>query len=379
VKQVEIKEVIKKQEWNLFLKLPWHLYKNDPLWVPPLLYDLKRQLNPRSNPFFQHGEAKYWIALKGGNCVGRIAAIIDHHHNAHYSEKTGFWGFFESIDDTSVSNALLDAAHEWLEKMGMRRGRGPVNLSVNNECGFLIEGFDRSPIMQMSYNPAYYADLLENYGYTKEHDLFAYYISDEMLGNERIMHRVKRISDLVVQRENITFRCFDTKDFGGEVEKMRLLFNDYLSDCWGILPMTKDEAEFMAKSLRPVLIKELALFAESGGKTIGCLLSLPDINQILKSMNGKLFPFGIFQMLFNKHKMRDIRVMFMGINKSFRRKGLEAVFIYKTIIEASKRKFKGAEMSWVSETNPGMVHELENLHAKLYKRYRVYGMPLTTS
>lgn len=376
MKNIEIKEAVNKKDMTLFIKLPWQLYKSDPLWVPPLLYDLKRQLNKKINPFFNDAEAKYWLAFQDGKCVGRIAGIINHQHNKHYTERTGFWGYFECINDNNVSNALINVVHNWLLQKGMNLARGPLNLSLNNECGFLIEGFDRSPVLQMNYNPPYYPALLESYGYKKEHDLYAFYLSDSITGNEKIMQRLKRISDLVVQKEKITFRYFNTKDFKGEVEKIRLLFNDYMRDNWGFLPMEKEEVGFIAEALKPLLVKELAIFAEVNGETVGCSLSLPDLNQLLKSMDGKLFPFGIFKFLFNKHKIKDIRVMLMGINKPFRRKGLEAVFIYRTIIEGTKRKFTGAELSWVSEANISMIRELENLHAERYKTYRVFSMPL---
>jgi len=376
MKETTIKEVITKQDWGMFLKLPWQLYKNDPLWVPPLLYDLKRQLNSKLNPFFKTSEVKYWLAFKAGKCVGRIAAIINHQHNKHYAEQTGFWGYFECINDTVVADLLLDIAHEWLRQNRMQQARGPVNLSLNNECGFLIEGVESSPVLQMNYNPPYYPKLLEKYGYQKEHDLLAFYLSDAILTNEKSINRLKRISEAVTQKEKIKFRYFNPKDFKNELERIRLLFNDYMSDNWGFLPMTKEEVDFMAQSLKPVLVKELAIFAEADGETVGCSLALPDLNQLLKKMDGKLFPFGIFKFLFHKHKISDIRVMLMGINKPFRKKGLEAVFIYRTIMEGIKRKITGAELSWVSEANTAMIRELENLQAKLYKRYRVYSMPL---
>jgi hypothetical protein len=372
----EVKEVTSKREWDQFIKLPWEIYKKDPLWVPPLLFDLKKQLNQRMNPFFHAAEIKYWIVVSNGKCVGRIAAIINHHHNSYYQTKVGFFGYFECINNMSVSQELLFIANEWLRKQGMSIVWGPVNLSLNNESGLLIEGFDRSPIIQMSYNPPYYIHLIESFGYKKEHDLFAFYICDDILKNEKIMQRLKRLSEIIIKKEKISFRHFNRKDFKNEVEKIRLLFNDYMSDNWGFVPVDKEEFDFIAQSLKPVLIKELAVFAETEGKPIGFSLALPDINQVLKQMNGKLTPFGIFKFLFLKSKITDIRVILMGISKPFRKKGLEAVFYYQTIIEGAKRKFRGAELSWVSEANPLIIHALENLNAKLYKRYRVYKKEL---
>ena len=375
---VEIREVNNKREWNEFIRLPWKIYNHDPLWVPPLLFDLKKQLDQKVNPFFKSAEVKYWIAVDNNNaCVGRIAAIVNHQHNNYYGERVGFFGYFECFNDETISVALLSVANKWLKQKGMNAIRGPVNLSLANECGLLIDGFDRSPILQMNYNPPYYPQLLENFGYKKEHDLLAFYISDDILKNEKIMQRLERLSEIVSQKEKISFRYFNTKDFKKEIEIIRSLFNNYMSNNWGFLPMEEKEIDFIGRALKPVLIKELAIFAEVNGEAVGFSLSLPDLNQVLKGMNGKLFPFGIFQFLFGKNKITDMRVMLMGINKPFRRKGLEAVFYYRTIIEGAKRKFTGAELSWVSEDNQILIHELQSLDARLYKRYRIFRKEIT--
>lgn len=373
MKNITIHEVKSRNDGNIFLTLPWKIYRSDAFWIPPLLFDLKRQLNKKANPFFKDADARFWIAYKNEECAGRIAAIVNHQHNNYYNQKTGFFGYFECINDAEVAKALFDTAHKWLLESGMETMLGPVNLSLNNECGLLIEGFGRSPILQMNYNHTYYIKFLEDYGFEKEHDLYAFYISDDIIGDDKIMNRLKRITDLVVQKEGIVFRQFDTKNFKTEIEKIRVLFNDYMSDNWGFLPLAKAEFDFMAQSLKPVLVKELAMFAEVKGETIGCSIALPDLNQVLKKMNGKLFPFGILKFLFNRNKITDIRVMLMGLNKPYRRKGLEAVFYYKTILQGIKKGFTGAELSWVSESNKVMIRELENLHAKLYKRYRIYS------
>lgn len=376
VKSITIQEVASKTEWNHFFMLPWFIYKNDPLWVPPLLFDLKRQLNKNINPFFNDAEAKYWIATDENRCIGRIAAIVNHQHNNFYKERTGFFGFFECIDDKAVAAALLDIAHQWLKEKGMEQVRGPVNLSLNNECGFLIDGYNRPPVLQMNYNKSYYPVMLQHYGYEKEHDLLAFYITDAILSDHKLMDRLKRISEMVIRKENIRFRNIDPGKLGSEIEKIRILFNDYMSNNWGFLPMTEEECSFMAKSLKPVLVKQLAIFAEADGQAIGSSLAMPDLNYVVRKMNGRLFPFGIFKYLYYKRKISDIRVMLMGINERYRRKGLEAVFIYKTIMEGYKRKITGAELSWISEDNHVLINELTKMNAHLYKRYRIYQMPL---
>ncbi len=373
---IEIREVSGQKLWREFFNLPRKIYKDDPTWVPPLMYDLKRTLNEKRNPFFREAEAKYWLAYKDGECAGRISAVVNHQHNKFHNEHAGFYGYFECIDDHLVCSSLFDTARTWLSEKGMKFFRGPVNLSLTNESGLLIDGFDRPPNLQMNYNPPYYIRLLEKYGFEKEHDLLAFYIEEEIIRNERVMHRLKRISDLVKKRENICFRYFNTSDYKNEVERMRLLFNDYMSDNWGFLPIDKIEFDFLAESLKPVLIKELAIFAEVDGEAVAFSLALPDINQLVKRIDGKLFPFGIFKFLYYKNSVTDIRVMLMGIKKTFRKRGLEAFFYHQTIVEAVKRKFKGAELSWISEANPIMIREIENLDGRLYKRYRVYRKEL---
>jgi len=372
MKPVTIHPVTDKFRIEQFIKVPWMIYKDDPYWVPPLLYDFRRQLNEKRNPFFKDATALYWIAVSGDQCVGRIAAIVNHQHNRHYREKTGFVGYFESINDATVSRQLFETAENWLSDQGMTEVRGPVNLSMNNECGLLVEGFEMSPIIQMNYNPSYYIDLFSNQGYRKQHDLLAFYVKDEIIQNKNIMNRLERFTTLLAARENISFRCFNKNDFDGEVERIRHLFNNYMCDNWGYVPIDKEEFSFMAASLKPLLIRELAIFAEVGGEAVGFSLAIPDVNEVFKKINGKLFPKGIFQFFYYKRKIKDIRVILMGINKPYRKKGLEAVFYYRTIIEAVKRKFKGAELSWISETNQPMIRELMNMDAKLYKRYRIF-------
>jgi hypothetical protein len=372
MKSVTIQAVTDKFRMEQFIKVPWMIYKDDPYWVPPLLYDFRRQLSQKRNPFFKDASVCYWIAVSERRCIGRIAAIVNHLHNKHYNEKTGFIGYFESINNENVSRQLFQAAENWLSSQGMTEVRGPVNLSMNNECGLLVEGFEMSPIIQMNYNPAYYVDLFLNQGYRKQHDLLAFYVKDEIIQNKNIMSRLERFTNLLAGRENISFRCFNKNDFDGEVERIRHLFNNYMCDNWGYVPIEKEEFTFMATSLKPLLIRELAIFAEVGGEAVGFSLAIPDVNEVFKKINGKLFPKGIFQFFYYKRKIKDIRVILMGINKPYRKKGLEAVFYYRTIIEAVKRKFKGAELSWVSESNQPMIRELIKMEAKPYKRYRIF-------
>ncbi|MBL4862464.1 MAG: hypothetical protein JKY09_05540 [Crocinitomicaceae bacterium] len=369
---VKIIEVGNSKHWNQFVNLPWKIYAKDPNWVPPLLFEFKRQLNPSKNPFFRDAKANYWIAMKNGESVGRIAAIINNRHNEHYSDKVGFFGYFECIDDHGVANELFNIASDWLQTNGKQSMRGPVNLSTFYECGLLIEGFDSSPLVQMTYNPLYYIRLFDHVGFKKEIDLLAFEITESIYNNEKVMQKLQRLNDVVVHKEHLTFRTFNSRDFSNEVERMRILFNDYMSENWGFVPIDKEEFGFMAESLKQILIKDMAIFAEVDGQPVGFSIALPDINQVFKRLNGKLFPIGIFKYLYYKNKVSALRVILMGVNKPYRKKGLEAVFYYHTIKEAQKRNFNRAELSWISEKNQPMIRALVNMNAELYKRYRIF-------
>jgi hypothetical protein len=376
-KDIKIIEVTQNKNWKAFVNLPWEIYTNDPQWVPPLLFEFNKQLNHSKNPFFKYGKAKFWIASLNGRTVGRIAAIINPLHNKHYGDKTGFFGYFECIENDFVAKKLFDMASYWLFGQGFDKMCGPVNLSTSNECGLLIEGFDSPPVIQMTHNPPYYQKLIDNYGFKKEIDLFAFQaISADFINNGKLIQKLQRFSDLVKSRGDVNFRTINLKDFPNEMERVRILFNDYMSDNWGFVPIEKEDFEFMGSTLKEILVKELAIFAEVDGLPVGFSIAIPDINEVLKKMNGKLLPLGIFKYLYFKNKVSGLRVILMGINKPYRRKGLESIFYYHTILECVKRKYKKAELSWISEDNGPMVQALVNMDAELYKRYRIFNKNL---
>lgn len=372
-RDINIIEVEGTKHWKQFTKLPWKIYENDPNWIPPLLVEFKKQLCPSKNPFFKEAKVNYWIAVINGSAVGRIAAIINPRHNKHHHDKTGFFGYFECIDNDIIARKLFDTASYWLHQHGRDRMCGPVNLSVSNECGLLIYGFDKPPVIQMTHNPSYYLKLIDNYGFKKEIDLLAFQlIVENVHSNGRVMEKLKRINDIVSQRESVKFRTFNLKDFSNELERVRILFNDYMSDNWGFVPIEREEFEFIGSTLKQILIKQLAIFVEVNGQPVGFLIALPNINEVFKKINGKLFPFGIFKYLYFKNKVSGLRVVLMGISKPYRKKGLEAVLYYRSIKEAVKGKFKTAELSWISEKNVPMIQAMVNMNAHLYKKYRIY-------
>lgn len=369
---IEVTLVETESDKKKFIDFPYDFYKNNEYWVEPLRFDVKNNLDEKKNPLYTHSKLKMWVARKNGNIVGRIAGIINDNHNKFHEDKTGFFGFFECINDQKVANKLFEKAVQFSKENGMDNLRGPVNPSINDECGLLIDSFDKPPVMLMPYNPEYYSGLLESFGFKKAKDLHALWISKDVVNNEPMMKKLDRISDMILKKENLTVRKVNMKDFTNEVLRIMEVFNDAWEKNWGFVPMTKEEFMFVAANLKLAVEPAYVEFAEIDGKTVGFSLALPDINQAIKGLNGKLFPFGVFKFLLNKKKIDRLRVIIMGVKKDYQKKGIDAIFYRNIIREANKRGIKGAEISWVLEDNYAMKQTAEKLGAKVYKTYRMY-------
>lgn len=366
---LEIKLVKSKKELMEFIKLPWKIYKKDPYWVPPLIMDMKKMLNREKNPFFQHSEADFFLALKNGEVLGRIAAILNTNHNKFHKEKTGFFGFFESIHDSEIAFALLNQVQNWVKEKGMTILRGPTNFSTNETCGFLTEGFDLSPVIMMPYNPQYYLNFMKEFGLIKIKELYAYYFDRDMPMPERFEAFAKK----TLQDKSIHFRTLNLKDLWNEVERLQFIYNDAWSENWGFVPMTDAEFKHMAKELKPIADPDIIYLAEINDEPAGFSLALPDYNQILKDINGRLFPFGIFKLLLNKKNINRIRVITLGVRHKYQKKrGLAPTFYYETYTRGKKKGYSLAEFSWILEDNVLMNRALQALGAKLYKKYAIY-------
>jgi len=369
---IEIRRVSNETEKIKFIKFPWKIYKGDDNWVPPLIFDVRNNLNTNKNPFFRHAKAEFWLAYKDGKPAGRISGITNHNHNKQYNDKTGFFGFFESIDDKDVSNRLFDTVGEFLRNEGMDTMRGPINLSTNDEVGLLIDGFDTPPVIMMTYNPKYYIDLIEHYGFEKAKDVYAYKTDKSITDNKPVMDKLKRISDIVQKKENIKIRKIDIEDFENELLRVKEIYNNAWIENWGFVPMTDEEFTHIAKIFKQIIDKDLVYFAEVNGKPVGFSLALPDWNIVFKKLNGRLFPFGIIKFLLNKRKIDRIRIITMGIMKEYHRKGIEAVFIKDTILIGIEKRYNKADISWILEDNIPMIQTAEKLDLIRYKTYRIY-------
>jgi GNAT superfamily N-acetyltransferase len=368
---IHITPVQTKGELMKFIKLPWQIYAHDSHWVPPLIVERKEFLDPSKNPFFQHADVILYLAKKGGETLGRIAGIVNHNHIKTHNEKAGFFGLFECVNDQDVATALLDSVRDWLKSKGMEIIRGPANFSSNEDWGFLLEGFDSPPVIMMPYNPPYYLELVEGYGMSKAKDLYAYFI-DETLPTPP---RVVRMAENIRKKEGITIRSLDLKRFDREVREIKQIYNSAWIKNWGFIPMTDEEFEHLAKSLKQIVDPHMVFIAEVDGKPAGFSLALPDFNQVLAKLNGRLLPFGILKLLWHtkiRNKIDGVRIITMGVVPEYQKRGIDTVFYVETYNVGVKRGYKWAEMSWILEDNTLMNRMLELLGAKLYKKYRIY-------
>ena len=367
--KVKIKTVESKSDLMKFIKFPWEIYNGDSNWVPPLIADRKKILSKTKNPFFKHAEAEYFLAEKNGKLVGRIAAIKNDLHNEIHKDKVGFFGFFEAVNDQEVANALFDKSKEWIKSKDLDIMRGPANPSFNDEVGMLLEGFDDAPRLLMTYNPKYYLDLCDGYGFKKSKDLFAYKIESQKM---RSSDKIQRVSDLVRKRYNLKIRQLNMKDFDNELEKVKYVYNKAWEPNWGFVPLTDEEIDAMAKDLKPLVEPSLLLFGEIEDKLIGFALCMLDYNRIIKEMNGKLFPFGIIKLFTQKKKIDWARIIILGVVPEFQKKGFDAVFYWEILERAKKIGIHLGEASWILEDNDMMNRGAEAMNGTIYKKYRIY-------
>ncbi len=360
-----------------FIKLPWQLYKGNKYWVPPLIFDVRNNLNTRKNPFYKHAEIELFLAEKDdGKLVGRIAAIKNDNHNEFHEDKAGFFGFFESINDRDVSDLLLDTACEWCKNKGLDTVIGPVNPSTNDECALLIDGFDSSPVLLTTYNPPYYQELIESFGFEKGNDLYAYFIPTNVINDEKMMAKLERMARLIKSKENIVTRKINMKDLDNEVKRIETIYNDAWEKNWGFVPLTTEEFDFLKGNLKALVDPDIVFFAEIDGEPAGFSLALPDYNQIFKKLNGRLFPFGVIKILTGRKKIDLCRVWSMGVRYKYQKRGIDSVFYLETIKAGNRKNYRGGEISWVLETNTAMRQTAEKLGAHIYKTYRIYSKTL---
>jgi len=371
--ELQIIRVESQRDKKRFLEFPWLLYKNDPFWIPPFRSEQKSLVSYSYCPFYEKNECQTFLAVKNQQTVGRIAAIVNHGHVERYNENTGFFGFFESIDDAEVSHSLFDAAFDWLKQKEMKIIRGPVNPSLNHTLGLLIDGFDSTPYFMMTYNPPYYERLVEEYGFRKSQDLYSYWGTIEML--PKIREKLLPISKIVAERTGATVRSVNKRNFMRDVELFLNIYNRSLTNTWGFVPMSDAELKQMAAGLRYLIVPELAVAVEINGEMVGASFVLPDYNPRIKEIDGRLFPFGFLKLLRHKEKIKRIRVISTNVLPEYQLQGLPLLLMDALVPKVLDWGIEEAEFSWVLESNRFSRGSLERGGAIRNKTYRIYDYP----
>lgn len=372
---VDVIPVVSSSLQREFLLYPERLYADSPHWVCPLRIERRDFFDPKKNPFFDNADVQLFLARRDGKVVGRISAHIYHPHNLTHNEKTGFFGFFECENDYEIARSLWDAARDWLRSRGMERMRGPANFTTNHEIGFLVDGFDSPPVIMMTYTMPYYLELAERYGMAKAMDVYAYH----GLSGAGFDPRAERLVERIKTRAKATVRTIDMANFSADVAEVKKIYNAAWAPNWGFVPMNDAELEHMAKDLKQIIDQRIVLFVEVDGQPVGFSLALPDINQALIHLHGRLFPFGLIKLLWLL-KVKKVctlaRIMVMGILPEHQKRGIDTILNFETWRRARDAGYLEGEMSWVLETNEQMIAVAENLGYRRYKTYRMYEIAL---
>jgi GNAT superfamily N-acetyltransferase len=372
---LEIRPVADKRELDTFIKLPYRLYRNEQYWVPPLLRERKKFFDRETRPFFKHCEAEYFLAWKDERAVGRITAHIDKHFNEFQGNDWGMFGFFECVDDAEVSAALLGKAEEWLRERGRDRMVGPMDFTTNDECGILVDGFDKLPTILTNWHFPYYQQLFDGYGLAKAMDLYMWDL--KVTGRDEVHPAIWRAAEEVESKHGIKVRSMRKKDMEAEIGRFLEVYNAAWEKNWGFVPLTEEEVRDMAKDMKPILDENWAFIAELGDEVVGAALSLPDYNEVLVRMGGRLMPFGWLIFLLARRKIDRVRVFALGVKREYQHTGIAAKFYELHFDSAAKTPQKAGETGWILETNKSMNRAMEGMGGKIVRTYRVYEKTLT--
>lgn len=375
---VEIREHRMGLDLEDFIRVQYDIFRNDPAYIPPLEMELRDRLTPGKNPLFEHAEGTLFTAWRGGKLVGRCSAQIDREHLRVHQDETGFFGFLDTIDDADVAHRLLASAESWLKARGMKRVRGPFSLTINEESGVLIDGFEHPPVLMMPHSTRYQAGLIESYGYEKVQDLYAW----KYLVAEPPPRAAKAHADMMALPE-VRFRSVDKSRMRQEVDTLVEIFNDAWSENWGFVPATEAEVAKMAQDFKLLLDPDLAFFAEVEGREVGMVVCIPNLNEAARDLNGKLFPFGWAKLLY-RLKVKgtsSARLVLLGLRKDMRAKkryGALSTAMYAELAYRGMKKpqYKWAELSWTLEDNRPINLGIKAMRAQIYKTYRVYEKAL---
>jgi hypothetical protein len=368
---IDIVKVESKSQLRQFIDFPHDLYADDPNYVPMLYMEQEALLNPKKSPFWQHSKAEYFLAKKDGKIVGRIAAIRNNNHIAFAGRQEGFFGFFDVVNDFEIAKKLLDTAADWLRNEGLSKMIGPASFSTNEVVGLLVENFDVPPVVMNPYNAAYYVQLVEKYGFVKLTDLLCYkMVTTEMPMD--IVEFAQKLEARLAQR-GITIRQANMKRYKQEMEDFLPVYNTSWTENTGFVPMTDAEIHQIGKDLKAIIDPDFVYFAEKDGKIIGVSLTIPNVNEAqIKLKRGRLFPFGVFKLLWGLKKIKSVRILALGTMKEYRRLGIDVCFYVRNITTGQRKGIEYGEASWILENNELMNRALLQINGKVYRKYRIY-------
>ena len=379
---VDIAEVASRADLRRFVRMPHLVYAGDRNWVPPLDFEVRKLLNRRRNPFFEHGEIALFLARRGGKTVGRISAQINRRHLALHHDATGHFGFLESVDDGAVFSRLLVAAADWLRARGMKRIVGPASPSMNDEIGVLIDGFEHPPMIGMPYSPRYYGSRLEQQGFSKARDLYAFRF--DLHGTDtREPLQLQRLASRMRAAGRFEVKPIDLRDFREQMRRAISVYNDAWQGNWGFIPVNEREVDFMSHALRPVMRPHFVLLGEVGKELVGIFVSLPNVNEAIADLDGRLFPLGWLKLLWRlkRGRFRAGRVILAGVRKEYQQSPLAAAMLSemlsKIISFGRDNGYEWAELSWVLEDNAQSMAFCQHSGGKIYKTYRLYQRGLS--
>ena len=378
MESVTIRPVRTRRELKGFVKVPFRLHRAHPQWVAPLVFERMEFLNRDKNPYFEHAEVEFFVAERDGEPVGRISAQVDHRWDEYQGGSDAMFGFFETTEDPEVARALLDAAAEFAASKGRARLLGPMDFTTNDEIGILIEGYERRPMILEPWHPPFYRELIESEGFAKTMDVLMWELQfGDLKEGESFDPSIHAAAKKALEDEGIAIRNMRKRDMAAEVRRFMDVYNEAWGDNWGFVPITDAEVEFQAKSLKQVINEDWTFMAEKDGEVVGAALTLPDINQVMAKLNGRLLPFGWLKFLLGKGKIDQLRVFALGVKHEYRHSGVAAGLYLKHLETAAQPgAIRGGEMGWILETNGPMNRAMEGMGGTIVKRYRLYEKSL---
>jgi GNAT superfamily N-acetyltransferase len=376
---LEVRPVRGRIDLERFIRVPFWLHQREPMWVPPLIFERRQFLNRRKNPYFEHAEAELFLCERDGEPVGRISAQVDERWDEYQGGNDGMFGFFDAPNDPDVARALVETAAGWLRDRGRERALGPMDFTTNDECGLLVDGYEHPPIVLTPWHPPYYKELIEATGMSKEMDLLMWNLAlNEFYAGDSFDPTIHRVAKKCESKHGVTIRKMRRNDLEAEIGRFMEVYNAAWSRNWGFVPVTDEEVAFYARNLRPILDENWAFIAERDGEVLGAALSLPDVNQVLAEMGGRLLPLGWLKFLLGKRRIDRVRVFALGVKPEYQILGVAAA-LYVRHLEAGYSDADAiwhGETGWILETNMPMNRGMERMGGHVTRRYRLYSMAL---